>query len=104
MAFIPEPIEFSWDKGNKEKNEITHGVSIQECEEAFLTYPAVIVPDTKHSTTESRYLLLGNTNLMRKVSIIFTIRGGKIRAISARDMSKKERNLYEEKTKRNAKI
>jgi uncharacterized protein len=104
MALIPEPIEFSWDKGNVEKNDIKHGVSNHECEEAFLTYPSVVLPDSKHSTSEVRFLLLGTTGFKRKVSIFFTLRGNKVRVISARDMSKKERKLYEEKTKENTKF
>ena len=104
MEFMPNPIEFSWDKGNEDKNLTKHKVTNQECEEAFLTYPAVVVPDIKHSINESRYLLLGETSFNRTLLIIFTLRGNKVRVISARDMGKKERSLYEEKTKRNTKF
>ncbi|PJE67058.1 hypothetical protein COU93_00860, partial [Candidatus Shapirobacteria bacterium CG10_big_fil_rev_8_21_14_0_10_36_6] len=41
-------------------------------------------------------LALGVTENNRKLSVFFTIRDKQIRVISARDMSKKEKKLYEE--------
>ena len=38
---------------------------------------------------------IGFTNNKRNLATIFTVRGSKIRVISARDMSKKERRFYE---------
>ena len=104
MILLPNPIEFSWDEGNKDKNLLKHGVGSQECEEAFLNHPTLTLPDEKHSTTEGRYLLLGITGLKRKVSIIFTLRRNKVRVISARDTNKKERKFYEEKTQKDTKF
>jgi len=51
--------------------------------------------DKKHSEIETRFYALGHTDLDRKLFIVFTIRNKKIRIISARDMSKKERKIYE---------
>lgn len=57
--------------------------------------------DTKHSEQESRFHLLGKTNQSRKLHITFALRLKMekifIRVISARDMSKKEREIYEKK-------
>ncbi|MBW1785753.1 MAG: BrnT family toxin [Deltaproteobacteria bacterium] len=39
----------------------------------------------------------GRTDTGRRLTIIFTIRNDRIRIISARDMSRKERGFYEEK-------
>ena len=44
---------------------------------------------------ENRYYLLGRTNNNRQMFITFTIRLNLIRVISARDMSRKEREIYE---------
>jgi uncharacterized DUF497 family protein len=49
-----------------------------------------------HSQKEPRYYVLGHTIAGRRLFIAFTIRGDKIRVISARDMSKKERSIYEQ--------
>jgi len=40
--------------------------------------------------------VLGQTNAGRLLSVVFTIRGALVRVISARDMSRNERRLYEQ--------
>lgn len=103
MEEIPQPVIFEWDVGNREKNLVKHGVQLIEIEEAFCNILAVLPSDDKHSVYEKRNLLLGVTDLNRKLSITFTFRADKIRVVSARDMSKKERTIYE-KTKNHTKI
>jgi uncharacterized DUF497 family protein len=51
--------------------------------------------DQRHSLTEKRYALLGKTQKDRKLAIVFSVRKNKIRVISARAMSRKERGIYE---------
>ncbi|MCK5123134.1 MAG: BrnT family toxin [Candidatus Pacebacteria bacterium] len=43
--------------------------------------------------------MIGRTSLERKVFIVFMIRGNKIRIISARDMNRKEKQIYDQKEK-----
>jgi len=87
---------FEWDESNKNKNWIKHKVSNSECEQIFFNQPLIMHFDKKHSDTEDRFYALGHTDLNRKLFVVFTIRNKKIRVISARDMSKKERKIYEE--------
>ena len=87
---------FEWDKNNREKNWEKHGVSPSECEEMFFNMPLVLQQDPTHSHKEPRYYALGQTALGRRLFVSFTIRKDKIRVISARDMSKKERRIYEQ--------
>ncbi len=94
---IPSPIAFDWDEGNIDKNKLKHGVDFRECEEVFFNRPLKIFPDKKHSGNERRLAALGITDLERKLAIVFTLRKNKIRIISARDQSRKERRIYEEK-------
>ncbi len=96
MRILPEPIAFEWDAGNQEKNFLRHKVTTQETEETFNHEPKFILEDEKHSLAEKRYGLLGETRSHRKISIVFTLRSNKIRIITARDMSRKERLFYEE--------
>lgn len=102
MRILPNPIAFDWDKGNIGKNLIKHNVSDKETEEVFKNKPIFILKDEKHSLVEKRYMIWGTTNKGRRLSVIFTIRKGKIRVISSRNMHKKERKEYEEKTKTNS--
>jgi hypothetical protein len=62
----------------------------------FFNLPLLLQEDVGHSTKEPRYLVLGQTNAGRPLFIAFTVRNEKIRVISARDMSQKERGLYEQ--------
>ncbi len=87
---------FEWDKSNREKNWEKHGVSPSECEEMYFNMPLVLQEDRTPSQKEPRYYALGQTALARRLFVSFTIRKDKIRVISARDMSKKERRIYEQ--------
>ncbi len=92
-------IEFDWDKGNFNKSEKGTGILYKECESVFLQKP-VILKDFKHSHIEKRLHCLGKSNNQKLLLISFTYRGNKIRIISARPASRKERKNYE-KIKKN---
>lgn len=94
MSKLPAPLSFDWDQGNIDKNWKKHKVHYKEAEETFLNKPLVVFPDKKHSTIEKRFQALGITNNKRMLSIFFTVRGEKIRVISARNQNKKERKRY----------
>jgi len=86
---------FDWDEGNLLKNWEKHGVSVAECEQVFFNRPLLAQPDEGHSDSETRYYVLGQSDTGRKIFVVFTIRDSKIRVISARNMSRKERRSYE---------
>ena len=98
MNILEKPIQFKWDKGNRNKNLVKHGVTDGECEEVFFDSDKKILEDIHHSNKESRYILIGQTKLQRPLFIVFTIRKNNIRVISARDLNKKEKKLYEKTT------
>lgn len=86
---------FDWDKGNIDKNWTKHEVLFWECEEVFANRPLLIQADEKHFLDdEKRFYVLGRTNEGRFLFEVFTIRNFKIRVISARSMSKKEKDIY----------
>ncbi|MBM3254484.1 MAG: BrnT family toxin [Candidatus Omnitrophica bacterium] len=99
MRELPTPFSFDWDKGNINKNWIKHKVHFKEAEEVFFNKPLKVFPDKSHSKKEKRLVILGTTNLRRNLTIIFTFRQNKIRVISARNQSKKERGEYEKNQK-----
>ncbi|MHB8056730.1 MAG: BrnT family toxin [Desulfuromonadaceae bacterium] len=88
---------FEWDKGNEQKN-VKHRVTPAEAEQVFLNEPLVVLDDLKHSDTEQRFHALGQTGEGRLLHITFTIRSNMIRVISARNMHRKERAIYEQET------
>jgi uncharacterized DUF497 family protein len=90
---------FDWDNGNARKSADKHDVSQGEAEQAFFNEPLLMVADIRHSGAEARIHALGRTDDGRLLHVTFTLRarGAKIRVISARDMSRKERSYYEQK-------
>lgn len=85
---------FEWDDGNSGKNWDRHQVTDGECEQVFFNQPLVAVADGVHSIEEDRVLVLGRTDSARKLFVVCTIRQQLIRIISARDMTKREREVY----------
>ena len=94
LAVLAQCTGFQWDAANAEKNWERHRVSRTECEELFFNQP-FLAADEKHSQREPRYFALGQTGSGRRLFIVFTIRDDLVRVISARDMSRRERNIYE---------
>lgn len=90
--------EFIWDKGNIDKNWGKHRVKNSECEETFFDEDKIILKDVLHSGKEERFIILGKTKKKRLLFTAFTKRNNKIRVISARDINRKERRLYEKTT------
>jgi uncharacterized DUF497 family protein len=85
---------FEWDEHNSIRNWEAHRVSGKECEELFFHSPLVVEDDPRHSIREARYYALGQTAAGRMLFIAFTISEDLIRVISARDMSRREREVY----------
>lgn len=99
MANLKDIIGFDWDEGNARKNE-KHNVSMAEAEQVFFNEPLLVLEDSRHSKKEPRFHALEKSDEKRQLHITFTLRqaGEKIRIISARDMHKKERVIYEKTT------
>ena len=97
MIDLSKVIGFEWDEGNSRKNE-QHGVSMAEAEQVFFNSPLLVLPDPRHSGAELRFHALGKTNEGRRLHITFTLiaAGQFIRVISARDMHRKVRVIYEQ--------
>jgi uncharacterized protein len=89
-------MKFEWDNQKAASNEIKHGVSFQKAETVFSDPLAVIFNDEWHSTAEERELIIGLSNDKRLLLVCFTERADKVRLISARETTKKERQDYEE--------
>ena len=94
---------FQWDKGNSLKSWLKHYVTEGDAEQVFFNEPLLLSIDEKHSQQETRFRAMGYTNENRYLYIVFMVRNNLIRVISARNMNKKERFVYE-KFKTNTKI
>jgi uncharacterized DUF497 family protein len=93
-------LKFDWDQWNIQKNEIKHGVSRLEAESLFFDPHLIIYKDITHSSEkEQRLIMFARSHTERILMSAFTIRSEKIRIISARPASKKERTLYEKENR-----
>ena len=91
-------VGFDWDAGNARKSVDKHAVSQNEAEEVFGNEPLLLLVDPGHSQSEPRYHALGRSDGGRLLHVTFTVRGkgSLIRVISARPMSRRERQRYDE--------
>ncbi|MBC7466684.1 MAG: BrnT family toxin [Bdellovibrio sp.] len=95
-----EAFEFEWDIGNSQKSSKKHDVGLDEIESVFEMKMAVpLGRQVTPVVDEERLCLIGPTEMGRMLSVVFTLRDGRVRPISGRAASKKERALYEEISK-----
>ena len=104
MRLFPQFTGFDWDGGNRQKNWRQHKVAWWECEEVFFNQPLYVFRDERHSLREERLYLLGKTHNNRLLFVVFTRRTSRIRSVSARDMSRRERKIYLEKVEKDTKV
>jgi uncharacterized DUF497 family protein len=87
---------FEWDAGNTLKSAAKHGVTPTEAEEVFLLGQAApLGVQVSPPVSEERVAVVGPTYTGRMLLVVFTLRGGKIRPISARPAGRRERNYHE---------
>ena len=87
---------FVWDPKKAAGNLRKHGVGFPEATEVFRDRLARLRHDPDHSSDEDRWILLGVSLRDRVLVVVFTEEPGKIRVISARRATRRERNAYEE--------
>ena len=91
---------FEWDPNKARRNLEIHKVSFDEASAAFKDTLSLTIHDPSHSDEEDRFVLIGNSYKNRLLVIVHLEMENKIRIISARKATKKERKQYEETTKR----
>ncbi len=87
---------FEWDSEKAAINLDKHKVSLQEATTVFGDPLSMTVPDPDHSMGEDRYLIIGQSDSLRLLIVAHVERGDSIRIISARELTRKEREAYEE--------
>jgi len=79
-----------------ESNLKKHNVSFEEGSTVFGDTLSTTFPDSEHSIQEARYLIIGFSSQNRILVISHSYRGEKIRIISARQATTRERKFYED--------
>jgi uncharacterized DUF497 family protein len=89
-------VEFEWDPDKDRENELKHGVAFEEASRDFGDPFAITIDDPDHSADEQRLLTTGYSNRERLIIVAHTDRDGRVRLISAREVTATERHVYEE--------
>ena len=89
-------MEFEWNEQKAESNLSKHGVSFAEAKTVFEDPLYVDFYDPDHSYNEHRYIIIGESVQSRLLLVSYTERNNRIRIISARKVTNKERKAYEE--------
>ena len=88
-------LEFEWDEVKVVENLKNHKVRFEEAKTVFNDPLLLTFPDPEHSDHEHRSISIGISSHSRILLIVHTSRGGKVRIISSRKATAKERKLYE---------
>ena len=91
-------ISFEWDRRKESENRHKHTIGFAEARTTFGDPLSITIDDPDSEPDEARYVLVGMSNRRRLLIVVHTIRGDRIRLISARFATRHERRSYEETT------
>jgi uncharacterized protein len=89
-------MQFTWDPTKATKNLKKHDVSFEEAQTVFEDPLYVDFFDPDHSENEERYLIVGKSIEGRLLIVSYTERRDTTRIITAREVTRSEREAYEE--------
>jgi uncharacterized protein len=89
-------MEFEWDEEKAAANLAKHGVSFEEAKTVFDDPLYVDFYDPDHSFDEHRYIIIGESQQRRLLIVSYAERDNVIRLISVREVTRSERETYEE--------
>jgi uncharacterized DUF497 family protein len=89
-------MQFEWDENKATLNFSKHGISFEEARTVFDDPLYVDFYDPDHSDEEDRYIIVGESQQGHLLIVSYTERGDIIRLISARKVTRMEREVYEE--------
>ena len=89
-------MKFEWDENKAAVNLSKHGISFEEARTVFDDPLYVDLYDPDHSDEEDRYIIVGESQQGNLLIVSYTERADFIRLISARKVTRVEREVYEE--------
>ena len=95
-------MEFEWDENKNQLNIAKHGVGFDMAKEIFQAY-ILRLDDVRRDYGERRSIAIGGTLDRVILTVIYTIRFDRIRIISARVASRKERRIFGDEKRKNTK-
>ena len=94
MHTIDDERNPEWDPIKADANYQKHGVRFSEAATVLFDELAVTVEDTRFG--EQRFVTIGRSAEGGTLVVVYTWRGDRVRLISAREATPKERRVYED--------
>jgi uncharacterized DUF497 family protein len=88
--------DVEWDESKNRLNQNKHGVSFEEAATVFLDPLEITIDDPDHAVSEHRFVSMGQSLSGRLLVVSYTERANRIRIITARKPTRRERSDYEE--------
>ena len=88
-------MRFEWDQQKALQNASKHGVSFDEAATVFGDPLSLTIPDPDHSLGEARFITMGRSENDRLLVVAHTDREERVRIITAREATRRERHGYE---------
>ena len=95
VRFVAGGVEFEWDSAKAAANRRKHGITFEEAATVFLDEHATVFDDPDRASSESRFLLVGLSAASRMLIVVHVERADRIRIISARRATPRERRAVE---------
>ena len=89
-------LTFEWDSNKAAQNIAKHGIDFSEAATVLEDPLSFTIPDPDHSVGEQRFVTMGVSFRQRLVVVAHTDLEDRIRIISARRVTRAERQYYEE--------
>jgi len=89
-------LQFEWNAVKAAGNVEKHGVTFDEASSVFRDPLAKVLPDPTQRSGEGRAIMMGHSDQGRLLLVVFADRADRIRIISAREATRRERREYEE--------
>jgi uncharacterized DUF497 family protein len=83
-------VEFEWDPSKAERNFRKHGARFAEAATLFEDDAALTMLDD--NPREKRFIALGRGSTGRNLVVVYTVRGERVRMISAREATRREQS------------
>ena len=93
-------IQFEWDPAKAKMNLRKHGVAFREAATVLRDPLGITIFDPDHSDEEDRFITFGFSAAGRLLMVAHAERGKRIRIISARGLTRAEREAYEQEIQR----
>ena len=93
-------VQFEWDPAKAKLNLRKHGIAFREAATVLRDPLGITIFDPDHSDEEDRFITFGFSTAGRLLMVAHTERGERIRIISARRLTRAEREAYEEEIQR----